>query len=499
MPATESSSHLLSRTALPLILRGFVIAGFQHFGKRIILAKADESLLTTYAVYSAIEGLIFILIFRGLRIVSATVSHVYAKEKNPNKNILFDPAEIGVVYRQGVLFGCVLMIPAALLCAITPFLFRWTKQPDVVLQNCISYFSWGFLSYFIDMLYRSRARVDIGMTSAFPVLIGDISESVLDVAFTYIFVNGKCGMPKMGVAGSAIAYTIAAAITALGYHLRSYFTASLQPYHLYRFSFTELKTTIISHEFKTMMIGGFHIAFKYAILYITLMLTTFICGLSGSGALAGLQAAGAYGYLVTLPLGGLSEAASVVIGRLYQDHWQEAKKIGNAIMMMGLLYSYLCAAALFIFINPVARLFVDETQHPTDFQIVKQFLRVQAIMEIVNSVGNTGGSVLAGCLETRLPFLLSMLFIFVMNSVLAVTTYFGFHGDALSMYSIQILGLFFNALGVWMQWRQHTNPNEKPMLTVDAIIYRAKTTLFRESPRRHQIEMGLPLPAVNSV
>lgn len=492
----ESPERLLSRTALPLILRGIVIAAFQHLGKRAIFAKADESFLSTYAIYSAIEGFIFIFVFRGLRIVSATVSHVHAKEKNSVANNPFNPAEMGVVYRQGLLFGCVLMIPTALLCVSALFIFRWTNQPDAVLTGCIAYFSWGFLSYFFDMVYRSRGRVDIGMSNTVPILIGDVSESVLDVGFTYLFVNGKYGFPKMGVTGGAVAYAIAAGMTALGYNLHSYWNAEDERYQFYHFSWRELKDTFFLPEFKKMVKGGFHIAFKYSILYITLMLTTFLCGFSGAGALVGLQAAGAYGYLVTLPIAGLSEAASVVIGQLFKNNWDQAKNIGNWIITIACAFSCVCAAVLFVFMNAIAKLFVDEALHEKDFQLVKQFLCIQAGMEIVNSIGNTGASVLVGFLETKYPFVLSLIFIFVLNSVLALTIYYGFQHDAASMYGIQMLGLFLNAIGVLMRWSAKENPNQPiesdvPVIVidVDAVIYRAKSTLFCESPRRYRAEM----------
>lgn len=499
MHSVESPERLLTRTALPLILRGFVIAGFQHLGKRVIFAKADESLLTTYAIYSAIEGLIFILIFRGLRIVSVSVSHVHAKEKNPVENIVFDPTEIGVVYRQGVMLGCVLMIPAILLCVSTPLIFRWTKQSDDVLQNCVSYFSWGLLSYFVDMLYRSRARVDIGMSNSFPILIGDISESLLDVTLTYIFVHGKCGFPKMGITGGAIAYTVAAGITALSYNLRSYWNADFDRYQFYRFSLDELKEMLFSDAFKKMVIGGFHIAFKYSILYITLMLTTFLCGLSGSGALAGLQAAGAYGYLITLPIAGLSEATSVVIGRLYKNNGEQSKKIGNAIIEISCAFSFFSALMLFTFINPVANIFVNQASHQKDFDIVKQFLCIQGVMEIINSLGNAGASVLIGYQETRYPFLLSLLFIFALNSLLSLTTYFYFSHNAVLMYSAQIAGFLLNTAGVLMRWQSQEMVNQPTDVAVPAIICRAKGTLFCESPRRLKAEMEASLPEPSPV
>lgn len=485
LASTASSLQTLAWTALPLVLRGFVIAGCQHLGKRAILAHADESMLATYGIYSGIEGFIFILIFRGLRIVSKSISDVHARENDPG----FQAAEIGETYRRGVAFGFVLLIPAGLLCVMSPWLFRWTGQSEMVLAHCVGFFIWSFLAYFFDMLYRSRARVDIGLSNAVPVLMGDISESVLDVVLTYLFVNGKGGMPKMGVTGAAVAYALASFITTIGYHLRSYLNSNFDKYHLYDCSDKKL----LSPEFQTLCAAGFHIAFRYSILYITLMVTTFLCGFSGPGAIAGLQAAGAYSYLVTLPIAGLSEAATVIIARLYQQNkWDEAKKIGNEVIFLSVLFSFFCAGMLFTFMDPVSGLFIDSAVNKVDFQIVKQFLCIQAVMDIGNSMANAGASVLVGCGETHYPFLMSVWFIFKLNLLLALTAYFGFSRDAVSMYAVQTTGLILNAIAVLVRWMRHEPENAS--IDTPVIVSTAKNRLFCESPRMHKAEMELPLP-----
>ena len=304
------------------------------------------------------------------------------------------------------------------------------------------------------MLYRSRARIDIGRLQPASALIGDIIESVIDVTGTYLLVNGKWGLPKMGVVSGAIAYMVSAITIATAYNLRSYYHPVYQHYQLYHFSWQEFKKCFYSPEFKILLWGGLHIAFKFSIVNITFILTTQLCRLSGSAALIGLQAAGAYAYVVSLPIGGFSEATSVLIGQLFKNNWNDARKIGHFTILIGCFFSCLCAAALFIFINPIAKIFMDDKAHAKDFQTVKTFLRIQAIMEIVNSMGNTGASVLSGCLETRYPFLLSLLFIFILNSMLATSVFFAFDRNPMMMYAVQLVGFTLVSSGVLRHWKK---------------------------------------------
>lgn len=493
----DSPFKVLSRSAPLLIFRGFVIASLQFFAKRAIFARAGESELDAYAVYSAIEGLIFLMVFRGFRIISANAAHVYAKElKSQNLAEIelgentFNPLEMGVLYRQGILFGCILMIPAALLCIFASTIFRLAAQPESVLKNCSSYFLYGFFGYFFDMLYRSRARIDIGRSQPMSALLGDTCESAIDVLLTYPLAIGAWGFPKMGVVGGSVAYAVATAITAIGYNLRSYCHPDLKKYQLYHFTKKEFKNAFLSPEFKKFVLGGLHIASKFSIVYITLMLTTFFCGISGGGALAGLQAAGAYGYLVSLPIGGFSEAASVVMGRLVKKNWEEAKKIGNFTILSSFLFACICAGLLLTLINPIARLFMsDDAAHHSAFQTVKAFLCTQAAMEIINSIGNSGASVLSGCLETQHPFLLTLSFILALNSLLTVATFFIFNHNAPILYGVQLVGLLLTSAGVLMKWKQQENKPDVVSYPGISLWQKPQT----ESPRHAAVNEFLPV------
>lgn len=492
-PFEQSPYQLLARSAPLLILRGFVISSLQFFAKRAIYAQADESMLAAYGVYSTIEGLIFLLVFRGLRIISAKTAHLHAREMQNDPTFL--PEEVGKLYRQGVLLGCVLLIPGALLCLCAPTLFRWTNQSSMVLENTSAYFGYGFLGYAADMLYRSRARIDIGRSQPGLPLIGDIVESVIDALGTYTLVNGKWGFPKMGVSGGSAAYALATVITAALYNLQSHLNSDLKKYKLYHFKLAELKNSILSDEFKEIIYGGLHIAIKFSIVFFTIGLTTFLCSQISNAAQVGLQAAIAYSSLITLPIGGFSEATSVVVGRLLKKNASSAKKIGNFTILASCIFASLCATFLFIFINPIALQFVNnDAAHQKDLTIVKTFLTLQSIMEIINSLGNTGSSALSGFLETRFPFLMSIEFIFLLNSTLTISAYFLFDQNPAILYAVQLIGLTFNSVGILLRWKnQHSSTQDT---TPPSISYQTTRSIWgnysTESPINTDCNEPLP-------
>lgn len=464
----QASYQRLLKTAPQLILRGMVISSFQFFIKSAVYAQADE--LATYGIFSEIEELIFLLIFRGVRVISRNAAHLHAEElKNESA---FDPKKLGRLYRQGVFFGLLLMGMAGILSSGAPAFFRFTKQSNKTIEKDVHiYFFYLFFACLGDMLFRSRVRVDIGRSETLNPLLGDICESVIDALGTYVLVSGKWGFPKMGVSGGALAYAISTVITAFFYNLQSYFNPALEKYQLYDFSQSNIKEALFDatgeYSFKKMVIDGLHITAKYSILYGTTALTTVLCNLKGKGSLVGLQAAKVYSKLILLPIGGFSQAINTEVGRLFKsDDFENAKKIGNYAITRSCLFASISAMLLFTFANPIARLFMsDDAAHQPDFEIVKNFLCIQGIMGIINSVEEVGASVLSACNDTESPFYFNLGFTLLLNTAFVSASHFVFEQDALRLYSIQLIGMLLTSGGILWRWSKQGPAQKNPTPT----------------------------------
>lgn len=467
---SASVASSLMRMSFPLVLRGLFLSAVQFFLKRYILAKKDESLLAAYGDFSAVEGFIFILVFHSLHIISAKAGALNDDKK--------DPKTVGDLYREGLVFGGILMLPALALSLSAKSIFEYTRQPAVVIENSHYYFSVGMVAYFFDMLYRVQARIAIGIADPTVALIGDGVESVVDVMVTDVLVNGKFGFPEQGVCSAAWGYAIGAIAAWLGttYYLRQ--SQHYQQYELFNF-----KKHIDLTALKNTMTGGLHIALTNMVTDISQALLTFSCGLSGTAPLVGLQAASTYSYLVGLPGEGILEAAAVLIAQFYEKDVTRFRQVSSLTFASTIGFS--ACSALFLYANTswATQFFVpSDAAHHNDFEIVKSFLRVQACMEIVNSVNHSATSLLSGCRETRYPFLLSIAFILVLNSSLIATTFFVLNAGPVVAVAIQLIGLILCAMGAGFRWKKELNQSvfwKKPAMAVEM-----KVMMRSESPRR---------------
>ncbi|EKD77632.1 MAG: MATE efflux family protein, partial [uncultured bacterium] len=434
----------LMKLGSPLILRGLIIAGLQFFLKRIILAKKDEKLLAMYSDISSIEGFIFVFLFSGLHVISTMTASINASGR--------DPERIGVLYRQGILFGLSLMIPTAALCASASTIFRITHQPEMTIRNADLYFKYSFFAYVMDVLYRAQFPITVGLSEPKSSLIADSAEAILDVLFTYLLINGKCGFPEMGVEGAALGYGLAASLTTLSYAGYLYHSPNFKKYKLFSLGDQPFFDWPI---FKSILSNGFYTGLNGSLVYLTQMLTTFLCGASSQSALIGLEAAGSASYLIETPLSGFTEASIILIGRSKNVNFDYFKKVGNLTIFVGFAYSFLSAVTLLIFSSAVAQQFMPNTvSNREDFQLVVTFLKLQAVIEIVNGIRNTGFDVLSGCLDTKYPCMLGIGFIFLLNSILVAGSFYLSKQNPLAAFGVQLVGLTMTATGVSMRWKK---------------------------------------------
>ncbi|MCX7121731.1 MAG: MATE family efflux transporter [Gammaproteobacteria bacterium] len=464
----------LGKNSTPLIMRGFVMA-LQLSTKRAILGNKDGNMLADYSYIAALEGLIFLLVYGSFTIINAKISQAHAQiEAEQKEGRKTDPTKIGALYQQGVMLGLCLMLPTGLIAALAPAGFRLLDLPSSVVEESKTYFIYGFASYFFDMLYRTQTRAMMGLSKPSFSLAGDSGEAVLDVAFTYLFVNGALGFPEMGVSGAAIAYAIAAALTALASFIYlNYFSPTLNQYALY-----EKNHPLNFADVLKMMSSGLHIGFSWAIEAITLVLLTYYCKFSGPAAQIGIQVAASYSYFLNFCVSGLAEAASIMVGNYIGHDPNRARIVGDRAFQMNIALSSLCFVGVCLNANDVARLFLN-SDNPHEIEKIASFLRFQGAIEILSSVRNTGLNVLPSCNDTQYSFILTVAFLLVLNSVIATISQFALGEAADITYGTQLVGYALAAGGTLHRWRKQTDK-----IQLAHSIYQLK-----ESPRITTEEM----------
>lgn len=403
--------------------------------KRLILAQKDQQLLEVFGGLAALEDFIFMFSLTAVAYVSTITSQVHAETPA-------DPKKIGALYRSALLLtGSVTLLSGAL-CMGAPYLYRMTKQPDIIIEHAQSYFAISFFAYFFDFFYRCLARVKIGLLQTRSPLIADLSEGFLDSLLTYFFVMKL----ELGVNGSALAYVIASAITFTCFSAYVFHDKQMQQYHLFQFS-KELYQPL------KMLKSGFYAGASASLEYLGQCLLTLYCGLSGPMALLGIQLAGNYSLCVTFLISGFLDAASIQVAKYYQLSDKLYRSLGHFTISAAAGYSCIFAVLFILFHDQLLGLFVVKNKlSDQDYQFLFRIVLIQALIEIANSVRNAGTDIFYACNKAQTAFVINTGFIFFLNSALQTASQFLYHERIDVTYAMQLPGFVLSTMCFLSAW-----------------------------------------------
>lgn len=430
----KSSGWLLLRSVSMII---------QVVGRRFILSQKDQSLLIAFSGISPLEDFICVVTFIPLSYLSTPVSQTLGEQNLELK-------KIGQVFRSGFALSAVLITIAGGLCFFAPSIYRLTRQPAIVIQHSGPYFHFAFFAYSFDILYRTEVNVAIALLHLKSALIADISEGVLDLFFTYLFVMKW----DMGLPGFALAYAEASLITLCGFTLYLRSTQVFQQYELFhlRNGFSQLKKVIFC---------GLQTGCSASVEYITQLLVALYCGLSGPATLLGIQAAATYNLIISYATSAIIEAGSVRAANCFERKSLAYDLFGNTTLCLCVAFAFTGFIVLNCFTATCVNLFLYQSHVSQEYvSIVANFMRIQSVIEVFDSIKIAGASILIAANQTGFPFSVSIAFIFLLNSALATLSQFVLKNDGLTTYSVQLAGMILSAGAIGMAWYQKDKQSE---------------------------------------
>lgn len=186
---------------------------------------------------SAIAGVFYIMIFMLGQGFSVGAQIIIAR-RNGEKNF----HRIGAIFYQGTAFLFVMaFVIIALLLWSSPFLLKQVISSPKVLQASIDYLQpriFGFLFAFLIVMFRAFY---VGITNTKVLTLNALLMLAVNVTLDYLLIFGKFGMPKMGIAGAAVASVISEAISALFFIIYTVKKVDIAKYGFDKFVVTNLK------------------------------------------------------------------------------------------------------------------------------------------------------------------------------------------------------------------------------------------------------------------
>lgn len=340
---------------------------------------------------------------------------------------------VGQVVRQGWWLALMLAIPMSLVLWYGEAVLRLMGQEPETAALAGTYLRaivWGYfpalgfavLRNFVSALSRPR-----------PVIVVMVGGTLVNVAFNYVLIFGKFGLPALGVAGIGLASTLSLWGMFIALGLYSLQQRSLRSYGAFN-NLRQFDRSI----FLELLNVGLPIGVLAAVETSLFAIVTLLIGQLGTTLLAAHQIALQTASMTfTIPLG-ISLATTVRVGQLMgQNHRAGARLAGFVGIGISAFFMFCMGILFWAFPTQIISLYIDvaDPANATVVNLAKSLLSVAAMFQIVDGIQISAAGALRGIKDTRVPMLIG------------IFTYWG-----LGLTSGYLLGLRFGFGGVGLWW-----------------------------------------------
>lgn len=248
--------------------------------------------------------------------------------------------------------------------------------------------------YIINSVYRGLGRTDIPMTIAFVV-------NIVNCAANYILVYGMGPIPALGVAGSALASSLAHVV---GLVMACWYFFGGRGGLKVKFRLTErLNWPIIQNIFRL----GLPSMGEQFFLTVSGLISVFLIVFLGTTAYASHEVALAVESLSIMPGFGVAIAATALVGQAVGARDRLAvQKMARGSLELAVLLMGLLGVVFFCFPQVIARIFTND---PVLITLAGSLVRIAAFEQLTIALSMTLAGILKGAGDTRTPMYVTTL------------------------------------------------------------------------------------------
>jgi MATE family multidrug resistance protein len=255
----------------------------------------------------------------------------------------------------------------------------------------------------LTMATRAISQFFYGMHRAGIVLIAGVAANALNLGLNYLLIFGKLGLPRMGVAGSALGTVIATAVELaipLSLFLGPAYNRLYRTRGAWRPSLPHLRDLLTIGWPAGLMFGNEMVCWSYFMVHL-------VSGFGAQHATAG-WIAHQYMQMSFMPAIGMSVACTALVGK-YMGMRRPDLAARRAWLALAVTMAYMgLCGALFLFLGgPMVRLFIpaDTPAHITAelVRIGSLFLLATATFQLFDAAAMIMSGALRGAGDTLVP------------------------------------------------------------------------------------------------
>lgn len=470
------SAKVLMRFAAPLLARSLILATGDILKPKILSWK-NETLLAGYQDAYVTHWLIASFLYGAISAIHTLTSQLKKKVEQGEA----EPSALGNLFRQSTLFAATIGLIGAALAWCAPYALQLAKQPKSVIESNMDYFPYAAAGLFFDALYRSQIRFMVGQGIRKTALLGEIIDISADLAITSALIFNT----SLGLGAAALGFTLSKIITLFFHTLIVYFSPSQQEYQLFR---GEKQIDIATLKLITQ--NGIPKGVNSCVNTTANTVISFFCGLHGTTGLTALQVASLYNTCVTLPMGALSQATSVNVGKWFENkESRNAISLGNANIFIATCWTILPVFAAFFAPEYITRILINpnDPSQKNDFDMAVNLLRIQGPLTTISALYFATSSALSGLNDNVMPMKIAILCNFLINLAAASVAVFALKKDETWIYGASIIGMTLGSAILLARWISQAKAYQKPSgMTSNHSVTLFPTTeqrLLKESER----------------
>ncbi|KGX87345.1 MATE family efflux transporter [Pontibacillus litoralis] len=433
----SEKTKLLLRILFPILITQLGMYAMNFFDT-IMSGQAGASDLAGVAIGSSL----WVPIFTGVNGILLALSPIVAQLIGANKK-----ERIASAVRQGIYLAVILAISIVTIGAfvLNPILNQMALEPEVrhtatfylvaLVTGIIPLFIYNALRCFIDALGQTRITMIITL-AALPI----------NIIFNYIFIFGKWGAPQLGGIGAGIASSITYWFTCT---VAVIIVWRVRPFSIHQI-WGKIEKPSLQAWWEQMKIGvpiGFAIFFEVSIFAaVTILMSSY-----STITIAAHQAAMNFAsFLYMIPLS-ISMALTIAVGfETGAKRMKDAKQYSYMGITVAVLLSIVCGCIIYIFNEPVARLYSTETQV---IELTKHFLVFAIFFQLSDGVAAPIQGALRGYKDVNITLIVALISYWIIGLpsgyVLANFTSFGPFGYWIGL----ITGLAAGAILLFIRLR----------------------------------------------